>query len=143
MTALYVVDTNVVVSALLSARADTPPVLILERMLKGGLRYLISTELLAEYRAVLLRPKLRARHGLDEADIDVLLTAIAANGTHREPQSKPHSPDPKDAHLLALLEIERRAVLVSGDELTLNAVTPPQRAITPRELVDRLAPTSL
>jgi len=139
VTILYVVDTNVVVSALLSGKADAPPVLILDRMLAGGLRYLLSTELLAEYRAVLLRPKIRSRHGLDEDEVDALLTEIAANGTHREPASRPRSPDPRDAHLLALLEAEPRAVLVSGDELTLGAVTPPERALRPRELADRLA----
>ena len=138
MTVLYVVDTNIVVSALLSARADAPPVLILERMLKGELRYLISTELLAEYRAVLLRPRLRAKHGLNESEVDALLIEIAANGTHREPESRPYSPDPKDAHLLALLESEPRAVLVSGDELTLSAVTPPERAMRARELAEQL-----
>lgn len=138
MTALYVVDTNVVVSALLSARDDAPPVQILQRMLGGDLRFLLSTELLAEYRAVLLRPRLSSRHGLSEAEIDVLLAELAANGTHREPDSRPPSPDPKDAHLLALLEAEPRAILVSGDELTLKAVTPPERALTPRSLMDLL-----
>lgn len=138
MSVLYVVDTNIVVSALLSAKADSPPALILDRMLSGGLRYLVSTELLAEYRGVLLRPKLRAKHGLDESEVDALLTAIAENGTHREPDSRPHSPDPKDAHLLALLDCEPRAVLVSGDELTLSVVTPPERAMRARQLADKL-----
>ncbi|MBV8062313.1 MAG: putative toxin-antitoxin system toxin component, PIN family [Nevskia sp.] len=137
MTVLYVVDTNVVISALLTGKSDSPPALILNRMLAGELRYLLSVELLAEYRAVLLRPKIRAKHGLDESEVDVLLTEIAGNGAHREPASKPHSPDPKDAHLLALLDAEPRAVLVSGDELTLGAVTPLARAIRPRELVKR------
>ncbi len=135
---LYVVDTNVVVSALLTANPDSPPVAILRRMLGGELRYLLSTELLAEYRTVLLRPRLMRKHGLDEAELDELLTAIAANGTQREPQFSPPSPDPKDAHLLALLDCEPRAVLVSGDELTLNAVTPRSRSMTPRELLGHL-----
>jgi putative PIN family toxin of toxin-antitoxin system len=138
VSVLYVVDTNVVVSALLSARPDLPPVMILQRMLGGELRYLLSTELLAEYRAVLLRPKIKRKHGLSESELDDLLTEIAANGTQREPQFTPASPDPKDAHLLALLDCESRAVLVSGDELTLNAITPHSRAMTPRELVDHL-----
>lgn len=138
MTALYVIDTNVVVSALLTANPDSPPVVILQRMLGGELRYLLSTDLLAEYRSVLLRPRLMRKHGLDETELDELLTEIAANGTHRESQSSPPSPDPNDAHLLALLDCEPRAVLVSGDELTLNAVTPRSRSMTPRELVEHL-----
>ena len=138
MTALYVVDTNVVVSALLTGKPDSPPLLLLQRMLDGSLRYLLSTELLAEYRAVLLRPKIRSRHQLSEAEVDDLLLELAANGTLREPATKPLSPDPKDAHLLALLEDEPRAVLVSGDELTLGAVQPRGRALTPRELLERL-----
>ena len=129
-------DTNVVVSALLTGKPDSPPVLILRRMLDGSLRYLLSTELLAEYRAVLLRPKIRSRHKLSEAEVDELLLELAANGATREPSSRPPSPDPKDAHLLALLEDEPRAVLVSGDELTLDVVHPRSRALTPRELTD-------
>lgn len=130
-------DTNVVVSALLTRNEDSPPVVILRQMLAGDLRYLLSVDLLAEYRAVLLRPKLARAHGLDETGIDVLLAELAANGAHREPEHLPASPDPNDAHLLALLDCEPRAVLVSGDELTLKAVEPGDRALTPRQYLDR------
>src|ERR1700693_248 len=77
---LAVIDTNVVVSGLLTAAAASPTAAILDGMLAGRFRFVLSVELLAEYREVLLRPKIRGRHGLSDAEIDTLLTEIAANG---------------------------------------------------------------
>jgi len=54
-----VIDTNVVVSGLLTSLAASPTVRILDGMLVGAFRFLLSVELLAEYRAVLLRQKIR------------------------------------------------------------------------------------
>ncbi len=128
----YGVDTNILVSALLTKSADSPPLLIVRGMLNGNLRFLLSTALLAEYRAVLLRPKLMRMHGLNVDEVDAVLAEIAANGTH------PASPDPNDAHLLALLDCEPRAVLVTGDDRLRLALTPPydERTITAREALD-------
>ncbi|WP_295685880.1 putative toxin-antitoxin system toxin component, PIN family [uncultured Nevskia sp.] len=137
MKHLYVVDTNILVSAMLTKADDSPPLLIVRGMLNGNLRFLLSTELLAEYRAVLLRPKLMRLHGLDVDEVDALLAEIAANGTHREPDTHPSSPDPNDAHLLALLDCEPRAVLVTGDDRLRLALPPTyhERTITPREAI--------
>ena len=135
MKHLYVVDTNILVSALLTKSADSPPLLIVRGMLNGNLRFLLSTDLLAEYRAVLLRNKLMRMHGLNVDEVDALLAEIAANGTHREPDTNPISPDPNDAHLLALLDCEPRAVLVTGDDRLRLALVPPyaERTVTARE----------
>ena len=79
MTArVAVVDTNVVVSGLLTSGIDTPTSRILDSMLSGALRFALSIELLAEYRSVLFRKKIRSRHGLDEAQIDTILTAFGS-----------------------------------------------------------------
>ena len=56
MTEPLVVDTNVVVSGLLTSVADAPPAMLLDAMLAGRVSFLLSTDLLAEYRDVLLRP---------------------------------------------------------------------------------------
>ncbi len=86
-TRFAVVDTNVVVSGLLTRDAHSPTGQILDAMLRGAFRFLLSADLLAEYRAVLLRAKIPAIHGLSPEQIDRLLAAIAANATIREPES--------------------------------------------------------
>ena len=52
MTArVALVDTNVVVSGLLTSSIDAPTSRILDSMLSGALRFALSVELLAEYNA--------------------------------------------------------------------------------------------
>jgi len=51
-----VIDTNVVVSGLVTADAHSPMARILDAVLSGRLTYLLSVELFAEYRTVLGRP---------------------------------------------------------------------------------------
>jgi hypothetical protein len=87
---------------------------------------------------VLLRPRIRARHGLDEAAIDTLLTEITASGILREPNAATHgAPDPGDRHLRDLLTTQPDAVLVTGDRALLEASTPSVAAMAPREVVER------
>ena len=59
-----IIDTNVVVAGLLTGNADSPTARILDGMRKGAFPFLLSTALLAGYREVLLRRKIRALHGL-------------------------------------------------------------------------------
>jgi predicted nucleic acid-binding protein len=79
MIALAVVDTNVVVSGVLARDGDSPTGRILDAMLIGDLHIVLSEELLAEYRAVLLRPAIVDRHGLSEAEVDVVLEGVVVN----------------------------------------------------------------
>jgi hypothetical protein len=46
---------------------DSPVASVLDAMLSGSLHYLMSPALLAEYRSVLLRPKVTRLHGLPVA----------------------------------------------------------------------------
>ena len=130
-----IIDTNVVIAGLLTGNVDSPTAKILDGMRKGAFPFLISTALLAEYREVLLRKKIRALHGLSERDVDVLLTAIAANAIVREPEARTGAPDAKDNHLWSLLQGQANSVLVTGD-LAL-AKSPPEKAavLQPREFV--------
>ena len=134
MTArVAVVDTNVVVSGLLTSGIDTPTSRILDSMLSGALRFALSIELLAEYRSVLFRKKIRSRHGLDEAQIDTILTAVAENAVICEPADPPsYPPDHGDLHLWALLAARPGTVLVTGDQALVD--NPPDWAsvVTPR-----------
>ncbi len=111
-----VIDTNVVVSGLLTGDTAAPTCRILNAMLAGTFFYLLSEDLLAEYRRVLLRPRIQALHGLSEAEVDTILLDIAANGGLRIPFPAPEPPpDPGDQHVWDLLAAESGAVLVTGD----------------------------
>lgn len=96
------IGTNVVVSGLLTADPEAPTARILEGMLDGRFSCLLSIELLAEYREVLLRPRIRKAHRLSDSEIDVLLTAIAVNAIVVEPSDSPEAaPDRGDRHSAA------------------------------------------
>jgi putative PIN family toxin of toxin-antitoxin system len=133
--ALAVIDTNVMVSGLLTSRLGAPTARILDRMLEGRFPFLLSLELLAEYRAVLLRPKIRNRHRLQERDIEVILTEIAANARFREPEAVGRERARGDDHLWALLDLEPGCVLVTGDRLLSEGPRVRGRVLTPREYV--------
>jgi predicted nucleic acid-binding protein len=110
---------------------------ILDAMLSGSLLYLLSPELLAEYRSVLLRPKPTKLHGLAEAEADRLLVELTANAMWREPKPASPAPDRGDDHLWALLGAYAGSILITGDRLLLE--NPPTRSsvISPKTCVDR------
>jgi putative PIN family toxin of toxin-antitoxin system len=130
---LAVIDTNVVVSGVLTLRSESPTALILDAMLQARFRFLLSPAILEEYRSVLLRPKIRARHRLTEKEIDLILTEIAVNAAFREPVSGPNSHG--DDHLRLLLEVEPDSVLVTGDRPLFSDSRTRSRVLAPREFV--------
>ena len=130
-----VIDTNVLVAGLLTNDAASPTARILDGMRRGAFPFLLSESLLAEYREVLLRPKIRARHGLAAGDIDLLLTEIATHGIVREPNPRSGAPDAKDDHLWSLLETHPGSVLVTGDLPLRRRPLPDHAAVSPREFV--------
>lgn len=119
MPRMFIVDTNVVIAGLITSQVASPTAQLVDAMLDGRLIYLLSPDLLREYRAVVLRPKLARMHGLNETEIDTLLTDITANALWRDsPADDLHqAPDPQDRHLWALLACEPSAVLITGDRL--------------------------
>jgi len=131
-----VVDTNVLVSGLLSREPDSPLSAVLDGMLSGSLLFLLSPQLLAEYRAVLLRPRVQKSHGLSAREVDAILTEIAANGIWREPDEPAPAPDPGDDHLWRLLSAVPGSILITGDRLLLQ--NPPQNAsvLSPRSYLE-------
>lgn len=71
-----VIDTNVVVAALLTRVVNSPTARILDGMCQGEFPFLLSTALLAESREALLRKRVRSLHGLSEHELDLLLTTL-------------------------------------------------------------------
>jgi predicted nucleic acid-binding protein len=104
-------------------------------MLDGRLIYLLSPDLLREYRAVVLRPKLARMHGLNETEIDALLTDITANALWRDPPADAlhQAPDPQDGHLWALLAYEPSVLLITGDRLLQENPRPGGSVISPAQ----------
>ena len=117
---LLVVDTNVVVAGLITGDSASPTARIVNGMLDGSLLCLLSPDLLAEYRLVLLRPKISQRHGLNADQVDQILTEITLNALWREPLNSNHAPDPGDNHLWALLDSHPNSLLITGDQLLLD-----------------------
>ena len=124
-----IVDTNVAVSGIITRDDDAPTARILDAMLAGRFLFLLSVDLLAEYRTVLLRPKIRALHGLSTTEVDVVLTRLATNGALHDPGPAP--PDPGDAHIWALLACQADTVLVTGDQALLDHPPAFARVFTP------------
>jgi len=134
-----VIDTNVVVSGLLTGEPASPTAVVVEGMLRGRFTYLLSLELLVEYREVLLRPRIRRRHGLDADDVEALLTELALNGSVRDPPRVAGAvPDLGDRHLWDLLQSEPNTVLVTGDGALLDRAPAPGRVLSPRRFLSHL-----
>ncbi len=141
MTRLFVIDTNVVVAGLLTPASESPVRRLLDGMLAGAFPFLLSPDLLAEYRRVLLRPAIRRRHGLTAGEVDTVLTDIAANAQVRDPVDRhaPSAPDRGDDHLWQLLHAAPGATLVTGDRRLIGE--PPRFAsvVAPRTALGLLA----
>lgn len=97
--------------------------------------------LLAEYRAVRLRPRLAKLHGLSPEQIDTVLTDLARHGIVLSPPANPPlaaAPDPGDQFLWDLLALRPDLWLVTGDKRLLQDVSMQPRVIAPLALVARL-----
>ena len=143
MSALHlaIIDTNIVVAALLTSETTSPTARVLDLMLAGRLPFLLSPPLLAEYRVVLLRPQVARLHRLAAADIDALLTTLVTAAAWREPAPRSGAltsdlPDPGGWHLWQLLDAEPSSVLLTGDKHLLQSQAFPGRILTPRQWQD-------
>jgi len=127
-----IVDTNVVVAALLTSNEAAPVARVLEGMLCAAFPFVVSEALLAEYRTVLLRPHLRKLHGMKVAQIDTLLTDIALHAIVMAPAASAPAPDPGDQFLRDLLDARSDHLLVTGDKQLLNAPGMQERVLSAR-----------
>ena len=115
--------------------------LILDAMLAGRFTYVLSLDVLAEYREVLLRSAIRKRHGLTDAQVEAILTELALNGTVHEPRPATETPpDAGDRHVWALLEHVPASVLVTGDDALRRRAPDSTRVLSPRQFSARLSP---
>ena len=134
MICCAVVDTNVLVSALLSSRDDTATVQVLGKVINGEIIPVYSNVIIKEYREVLSRKKF----GFSDRTIDYLLSAIEKYGILVDPSpSGIILPDMKDLPFydIVLDKREDNVYLVTG-----NIKHFPKKpfVVTPRELLDIL-----
>ena len=135
-----VVASNVVVAGLLTNRADSPVVRILDGMLAAAFAYAISDALLAEYRTVLRRAPLRKVHGLTSGEVDAVLVDLAQHAIVLAPVPTRPAPDPGDQHLWELLAVRDDLVLVTGDKRLQRDRTMGSRIFSPAAFVERWMP---
>lgn len=115
-----IVDTNVIVGCLPTRQTTSPCAWILDGMLGAAFAFALSADLLAEYRAVLVRPALCERHGLTIAEVQTMLTRLARHAIMLAPVAAAPAPDPGDQFLWELLAARADLVLVTGDKLLLR-----------------------
>ena len=115
MICYAVIDTNVLVSALLSSHEDAATVQVLKTMFGGGIIPVYSEEILAEYNEVLRRKKFR----FSETLIVSLIETIVKFGVSITPtETGEIIPDMKDLPFYeVVMEIreEEDAYLVTGN----------------------------
>lgn len=110
-----VIDTNVLVSALLTRHEDASPLQIVRRVFQGKIIALCHEEILREYSEVLRRPKF----GFSEAMVTVLIEAIEKYGISVERLAvQEELPDPKDRvfYEVTMARREDGAYLVTGNK---------------------------
>ena len=132
MICYAVIDTNVLVSALLSNNDDSATVQVLGKVLSGEIIPVYSNAITDEYREVLNRKKF----GFSAAMINYLLSAIEKFGVFVDPSSLNISlPDMKDVPFYEVVfeKKDEGTYLVTG-----NIKHFPRESfiVTPRELLE-------
>lgn len=116
-----VVDTNILVRALIMPHGSVGPVLL--QLRRGRYTLLYSQSLLVELVDVLNRPRIRMKYSLNAQDIHTVVSLILLRGevvTEIEPIRACR--DPKDDKFLEVAVSGKAEKIVSGDEdlLVLN-----------------------
>ena len=128
-----VIDTNVVVSALLSIDANSNPAVVLRAVLQGRIIPVFNEDILDEYTKVLLRDKFH----FDKGNIDIIISHIKRIGLKAERVKILDEifPDSKDIVFYEIAMSKEDTYLVTG-----NAKHFPKKpfVVTPAEMVEIL-----
>jgi putative PIN family toxin of toxin-antitoxin system len=125
-----VIDTNVLVSAILSVHPDSSTVVVRDKIAEGEIVPLYNDEIFSEYRAVLTRPKF----GFPVDAVDAVLQIVLDKGIRLDrTKSEELFPDPKDVVFYEVALSKDGAYLVTG-----NIKHFPKKPIvvTPSELLE-------
>lgn len=126
-----VIDTNVIVSALISKNDDSIPLKVMEDVMLGDIVPVWNDEIIEEYREVLSREKFH----LNPLDVEDVLSVIVQCGLHvdRTPAADETFPDPSDIVFYEVKLSREDAYLVTG-----NIRHYPNKpfVVAPREIID-------
>ena len=127
-----VIDTNVLVSALLTSKPDAATVQILDAVMNGQIIPIYNEEIISEYEMVLNRPTF----GFPEDMVYYYINAIKEKGilTTRI-LSDEHFPDPNDTVFYEVALSVHNAYVITGN---LKHFPNTPIVITPAQLLDKL-----
>ena len=129
---VWVIDTNVLISAALSAGGNCDQ--IVRAAVDGKIRLAWSSTMLAEYRTVLLRPKFK----FSPPVVSSLLAAFGPND-QVSPKPAPSLIDPDDEVFLGTALATTDKILVTGNSAHFPAeVCLPVEVLTPAQAVQLL-----
>lgn len=133
MTREVVLDTNVLVSALISR--DGAPSEILDLILSGELNIVFSTKILVEYHTVLQRPKFR----FDATQVATLLDFLENTGRFITPQPGQHQlPDRDDESFLDAAQAAGVPLITGNEKHFPQSSRKGTVVVSPRAYVDAL-----
>lgn len=128
-----VIDTNVIVSALISSNPESFPLMVMANVYSGAITPVFNQEILKEYQEVLSRDKFH----INPADIEKALNVIRTYGLILERTTVENElfPDPKDIVFYEVKMSKEDAYLVTG-----NIKHFPKKpfVVTPREMIEIL-----
>ena len=108
-----VIDTNVLVSAMLTHNNQSATIQVMEAMIANQITPFYNEEIISEYEEVLHREKFN----FSEANISYYLEALKRIGIHSQRiASSEHFPDPKDIVFYEVALSKDDAYLVTGNK---------------------------
>ena len=126
-----VIDTNVLVSALLTSGGL--PEAVINLAISGEVQWFASESVLAEYEAVLKRPRLAIDSG---KAADAMARIRAAVSIVSPAMRVVESSDPGDNRFLECAEAAQAHYLVTGNIRHFPDIWKKTRIVTPREFID-------
>lgn len=137
-----VLDSSILVAALRSRRGASNRVLVW--VAEGRVRPLVTTALFLEYEDVLMRPETRLATGMEVADVEGFLAALAAaaEGVEVSFRWRPQLTDPNDELVLEAAVNGAADALVTHDVRDFRGAAPRfgLRVLLPRELLEEIEP---
>lgn len=106
MKVCAVIDTNVIVSALITKNSQSPPCMVLREVLDGRITPLFHDDIIDEYAEVLNRPKFH----LKAETIQTMINSIISNGIKVDP--KPTGEILVDMDDLIFYEVAMESVII-------------------------------
>lgn len=130
----WVLDTNVIVSGLLSPHG--PPGRLVDTLLARQLQLVLDDRIIAEYREVLARPKFRMDSARVAAFLAILSYQLHVSATARKGLC---ASDPDNTVFLEVAAASEQRTLVTGNTKHYPAKSRGQvRLLTPAEAVEQL-----